>query len=199
MSILSDNILEFMENNGGTIDLKDAEKENFSPKKLQRMAKKGKIERVSDGLYLHPEFLEDEYYTFQHRAPKAIFSHETALYLHKLSDENPIKITATIPSGYNSAMIKERDKYRFYYLKEDLWQKGQETIKSPFGKLLNVYTKEMTLVQMISKIDNLDRDLVLTALKRGLRNKELDTLKLLDYSKDFRCEEQMRNYLEVLI
>ena len=199
MSALSESILETIKSNGGTITIKEAEEKNISPKKLQRMVKQGSLERVTRGLYLHPEFLEDSYYIFQHRAPKAIFSHETALYLHKLSDENPHKIIATIPSGYNTSMIKERDKYLFYYLKKDLWEKGQEKIKSPFGNLVYVYTKEITLVQMISKLNGLDKDLVLTALKRGLKNAELDKLELLRYSKYFKCEEQMRNYLEVLI
>ncbi|MDU3125799.1 MAG: type IV toxin-antitoxin system AbiEi family antitoxin domain-containing protein, partial [Finegoldia magna] len=108
MSALSESILETIKSNGGTITIKEAEEKNISPKKLQRMVKQGSLERVTRGLYLHPEFLEDSYYIFQHRAPKAIFSHETALYLHKLSDENPHKIIATIPSGYNTSMIKER-------------------------------------------------------------------------------------------
>ena len=68
-------------------------------------------------------------------------------------------------------MIKERDKYLFYYLKKDLWEKGQEKIKSPFGNLVYVYTKEMTLVQMISKLNGLDKDLVLTALKKRFKER----------------------------
>lgn len=171
MSQLTENVLVIMEENAGMLTLKEARSENINPKQLQRMSNQGFIERVSDGIYLHLDYFEDPYYIFQHRAPQAIFSHETAFYLHNLSDENPTKITATIPSGYNSTMIKERDKYHFYYLKEELWNLGHETIVSPFGKEVEVYSKEMTLIQMISKLDQLDKDLVLTAFKRALKNK----------------------------
>ena len=56
MSALSENILEIIKSNGGTITIKEAEEKNISPKKLQRMVKQGSLERVAKGLYLHPEF-----------------------------------------------------------------------------------------------------------------------------------------------
>ena len=62
MSALSESILETIKSNGGTITIKEAEEKNISPKKLQRMVKQGSLERVTRGLYLHPEFLEDSYF-----------------------------------------------------------------------------------------------------------------------------------------
>ncbi|MEG1345075.1 MAG: hypothetical protein RSD14_06250 [Clostridia bacterium] len=50
----------------------------------------------------------DEYYTFQYKCPKAIFSHETALYFHDLSDRTPIIFMVTVPSNYNTRQLKDK-------------------------------------------------------------------------------------------
>ena len=127
---------------------------------------------------------------------KGIFSHESSLYLHKLSDENPSFFTLTIPSGWNSQLLK--DKYKLFYLKNELWELGQEKIKTPYGNEVLVYSKERTLAEMVSKIDKLDRDLVLKALRYGLRNNLLDCVKLLEYADKFKSRTIMRTYLEVI-
>ena len=162
------------------------------------MAKSGEIERIEKGLYLHPDFLKDEYYITSYRVSKGVFSYESSLYLHKLSDENPISFTLTIPSGWNSSLLKNKEKYTFFYLKKDLWELGREKIKTSYGNEVPVYSKERTLAEMISKIDKMDRGLVLNALRVGLQNRVLQHVLLLDYAERFNSRAIMRRYLEVM-
>lgn len=51
---------------------------------------------------------------------------------------------------------------------------------------------------MVSKIDKMDRDLVLKALRYGLRNNLLDCVKLLEYADKFKSRTIMRTYLEII-
>lgn len=191
-------ILSLMRENKGILSAEELDKLGISIRKLQQMAKDKKVERLVRGLYLHPEFVEDPYYITQYRAPKAIFSNETALYLHSLSDENSVKIVATIPSGYNSSLLKDKG-YKFYYLKEELWKLGQVEITSPFGNKIWVYSKERSLAEMMAKVESGDRNLLVNALKAGLEAGILNSLDLIKYAEIFGSKEQMRNYMEVLI
>lgn len=198
MKPTKEEILNIMKENNGILKTSMLRFYNISPKTMQRMAKKGEIERIEKGLYLHPDFLEDEHYITSYRVPKGIFSHESSLYLHQLSDENPTCFTLTIPSGWNSPLLKDKDNYTFFYLKKELWELGREKIKTPFGNEVAVYSKERTLAEMISKMDRMDRTLVLNALRNGLKNNLLDHALLLEYAENFKSRDRMRIYLEVI-
>ena len=84
-------------------------------------------------------------------------------------------------------------------MKKDLWSLGKDFVKTPFGNQVPVYSKERTLSEMISKIDKLDRDLVLNSLKTGVKNNLIDIKKLLDYADIFKCKNLTRAYIEVMI
>lgn len=193
-----EDILNIMKENNGILETSMLNSYNISAKRVQRMAKSGEIERIEKGLYLHPDFLKDEYYITSYRVSKGVFSYESSLYLHKLSDENPISFTLTIPSGWNSSLLKNKEKYTFFYLKKDLWELGREKIKTSYGNEVPVYSKERTLAEMISKIDKMDRGLVLNALRIGLQNRVLQHVLLLDYAERFNSRAIMRRYLEVM-
>jgi len=198
MELTKEDILNIMKENNGILETSMLNSYNISAKRVQRMAKSGEIERIEKGLYLHPDFLKDEYYITSYRVSKGVFSYESSLYLHKLSDENPISFTLTIPSGWNSSLLKNKEKYTFFYLKKDLWELGREKIKTSYGNEVPVYSKERTLAEMISKIDKMDRGLVLNALRIGLQNRVLQHVLLLDYAERFNSRAIMRRYLEVM-
>lgn len=198
MKQTKEKILNIMKENNGILTTSMLKFYNISSKNVQRMAKNDEIERIEKGLYLHPDFLKDEYYILRYRVPKGVFSHESSLYLHKLSDENPTFFTLTIPSGWNSPLLKDKDNYTFFYLKKELWELGQEKIKTPYGNEVVVYSKERTLAEMISKMDRMDRNLVLHALRIGLKENLLDRSLLLEYAEYFKSRERMRTYLEVM-
>ena len=56
----------------------------------------GKLVRVCRGLYMLPETRVDEYEVCQLKIPKGIFSSDSALYLHKLSNRVPQLLHMTI-------------------------------------------------------------------------------------------------------
>ena len=81
---------------------------------MQRMYQAGEIEKLEQGLYMDPNQMQDEYLLTQYRCKKGIFSYETALYFHDLADRTPIQLMLTIPSGYNTRLLKDQDKYQFF-------------------------------------------------------------------------------------
>ena len=194
---MNEEIMKFIASNKGMINTEEAKQNNISLKRLERLEADGKLERIAQGLYLHKDFIVDPFYLAQYRSSKSIFSHSTALYLHKLSDENPNIITMTVPSDWNTQLLKEKDLYKFYYYKEELWKLGQEEIESPFGHQIKVYNKERTICDIMISIDKIGRDLVLKAIKEYMDNiEERNIDKLYKYAEKFNIKEKLRIYVE---
>lgn len=195
---MSKEIMQLIASNNGMINAKEARQNNISLKKLQRLEKEGELERVAKGLYLHKDFIADPFYIAQYRSSKSVFSHTTAVYLHKLSDENPRILTMTVPSDWNTKLLKEKDLYKFYYYKKEVWEMGQEIIESPFGHLVKVYDKERTICDCIINISEVGRDIVLNSIKEYMDNiKERDVVKLYKYAERLNIKEKARIYVEV--
>ena len=93
--------------NGGIIETKTAAQRGISKAMLYKLCKAEKIHRIVKGQYVLPEDMQDELLSISRRSGKIIFSHETALFLHGISDRTPFEHTVTAPSGcIPSAAIK---------------------------------------------------------------------------------------------
>ena len=195
----NDLALKLLKNNNGLITSLEAKSKGIDNKILQRMEKLGQLERVEHGLYMDSNQMEDEYYLSQYRCKKGIFSHETALYFHELADRTPFQIMITIPSGYNTRLLKEKNKYKFFYVAKNLHTIGKITMKTPYGNEVYVYDKERTICDCLKKKEQLDSDLVNDAVRRYLKTPGSDYAKLIKYAELFNIKELVRKYMEVLI
>lgn len=193
-----DKVLKFIHENNGVIRAQDVRQMGMDTKILQRLDKSGDLERIAHGLYMDTSHLEDPFLVAQYRCPKGVFSMDTALYLHQLSDRNPVKFSITIPSGWNTALLTESSRYRFFYLKDSLWEMGQSTIVSAYGNALTVYNVERTICDCIRKIDELDRDEVLSAVKTYMKRPDTKWHELMIYAELFHIRDTVRQYMEVL-
>jgi len=187
-----------MERHSGYLTAKDARESGVDNKVLQRMAKLGLIERAAHGLYLGADVFPDPFFIAQYRCPKGIFSHETALFLHDLSDRNPLRIMMTIPAGWNSKLLSDNNMF-FFYSTPKYMGLGACDVGTPFGVNVRAYNIERTLCDCLRYIDKLDRDLVLTALKQYAKHKDRDSSKLLEYASILRIRDTVYRYLEVLV
>lgn len=195
----NDLVLKLLKNNNGLITSLEAKSKGIDNKILQRMEKLGQLERVEHGLYMDSNQMEDEYYLSQYRCKKGIFSHETALYFHELADRTPFQIMITIPSGYNTRLLKEKNKYKFFYVAKNLHTIGKITMKTPYGNEVYVYDKERTICDCLKKKEQLDSGLVNDAVRRYLKTPGSDYAKLTKYAELFNIKELVRKYMEVLI
>jgi len=72
-------------------------------------------------------------------------------------------------------------------------------IETPYGMKVKVYDIERTLCDCLRNIDKLDRDLVLSALKRYVKGEKRDSAKLLEYASTLKIRDMVYRYLEVLV
>ena len=148
--------------------------------------------------YILPDNLEDELLSISKRSTQIIFSHETALFLHGISDRTPFEHTITAPSGcIPSAAIKAECKV--YYIKPELFALGKTELKTPAGNLVPCYDLERTVCDVIRSRNKLGTETFLTALKLYAVNPKKDLNRLNTYAKQMRVANVLRQYLEVLL
>lgn len=80
----------------GIIETKTAAQHGISKAMLYKLCKEEKISRIAKGRYILPDDLQDELLSIANRFGKNVFSHETALFLHGISDRTPFERTTTL-------------------------------------------------------------------------------------------------------
>ena len=74
------------------------------------------LERVAHGIYLSKDAWVDAMYLLHLRVEQAVFSHETALFFHDLTDREPSKYSITVKNGDNPVGLKA-DGIKVYTIK----------------------------------------------------------------------------------
>lgn len=191
-------LVKLIEDKNGLLLTKDAEAQGIPRKYMSIFNKEGLLERVAHGVYLSPDAFEDEMYIIQARVSKAIFSHETALYLHDLTDRDPINYSVTVPSGFNGSSLAN-DGVKVHKIKKELHEFGVMQLKTNFDRPIKAYNKERTICDVISNRNNMDIAILNDALKRYVRDKDKNIHQLLEYAKAFRIYKVTRKYMEMLL
>jgi predicted transcriptional regulator of viral defense system len=142
--------------------------------------------------------MQDELLSISKRSRNIIFSHETALFLHGISDRTPFEHTVTAPSDcIPSAAIKSECKV--YYIKPALFELGKTNLKTPAGNEVPAYDLERTICDVIRGRNKLGTETFLAALKLYAACPKKDLNKLHAYATKMRVANILRQYLEVLL
>jgi predicted transcriptional regulator of viral defense system len=191
--------LEALINNSkGVITSKLAAYHDIHREYLSEFVRQGKLERIAHGIYITPDVWEDKMLIYQLRKNKMVYSHETALFLHDLTDRDPVAYCVTVPTGYNTSKLKH-DGLIVYTIKKELLELGICTKRTTFGNDIKTYNMERTICDILRDRNNQDVVVVSDALKRYVRRSDKDLNRLMKYAGILRIEKVLRNYLEVLL
>ena len=183
---------------GGIIETKIAAQYGISKAMLYKLCTQDKIHRIVKGQYILPDDIQDELLAIGNRSEKIIFSHETALYLHGISDRTPFEHAVTAPSGcIPSVSIKSECKV--YYIKPELFELGKTTLKTPAGNDVTAYDLERTICDVVRSRNKLGTETFIAALKLYAASPKKNLNRLNIYAKQLRVEKVLRQYLEVLL
>lgn len=178
---------------------KEAEKFGYTRYNLSELTKSGQLERLRPGLYQLKGKVIDDFVLISSNSNRIIFSHQTALYLHDLSDRTPSVFHISVPQGYNASHIKKRyEDLQVHYVKKDLYEIGKTEIKSPQGNLIPIYDIERTICDIIIDREKIDKQIFTDAIKRYFKSNNKNLRRLIKYSRLFKIEDEIRKYMEVL-
>jgi predicted transcriptional regulator of viral defense system len=189
---------KLLDSNGGIVTNKLAWEIGISRERLRLLANVGDLERVAAGVYMSRDALPDKMYAEQLRKPKIIFSHETALFLHDLTDRDPLRYAVTVPQGYNTSALSS-DGFDVYTVKRPLYELCVVQMETVFGHPVKTYDLERTICDCIRSHGKMDIAIMTDAVKRYARRKDKNLHILMKYAELFRVTKQLRSYMEVLL
>ena len=185
-------------NNGGIINNKIASDHGISRAVLSKLCLDNKIQRIARGQYIFNDDIQDELLSISMRSNSFVFSHETALFLHGISDRTPFEHTVTAPSGkIPSKAIQEECK--IYYIKSELFSLGKTTLTTPAGNEVAGYDLERTICDVVRSRNRVGSETFLSALKLYAVSPKKDLNKLNRYATEMKIAGVVRKYLEVLL
>lgn len=194
----AEQIMDLAKTNNGVITSAQVTQAGIHRYYLKMLADQGLLERSERGVYILPTTFDDEMFNLQNRYKKGIFSHGTALFLMDLTDRTPIKYSMTFPLQYNISALKTEN-VKCYRVKDELYELGVTTGKTPGGNIVRLYNAERTLCDILKGRSNVEIQIVTEAFKRYAKLDKKDIPQLSEYAKLMRVEKKLRSYLEVLL
>ena len=186
------------EQNHGIVKTAQALEHGIAKHSLYAYAKRNGIEQAAHGIYISPDAWTDAMYILHLRCAQGVFSHESALFLHGLTDREPCEYSITVKTGYNPASLKA-DGIKVYTVKKDLHDVGVISMNTPFGHNVPVYDAERTICDVIRSRSGIEIQTFQDALKQYAVRKDKNLRNLMHYAQMFRVEKMLRQYLEVLL
>jgi len=183
--------------NNGILKTADVVAAGISREYFYQYVKKTGLERAAHGVYISPDAWPDEMYLLQAQFPKAVFSHEAALYLHDLAEKEPIPFSVTVPASYNSGGLVKKG-VKAYYVKKEWYGMGICEIQTPGGHLVKAYDMERTICDILRKRSDMDIAVFNYAVKEYMKRRDKRISVLSRYAVALHIEKQMNETMGVL-
>lgn len=165
-----------------------------SKSSISYLVSTGKINRISRGIYsLENDFI-DVMYVLNNKYSIGVFSHESALYIHGLTDQIPEIHVMSVPKNYK---VSKTNGIMFKYVDRTILNLGAEVKITEFGHQIKVYNVERTICDIIKSDTKMEPYIVNSAIRQYLETAKLSKLML--YAAKIGVENKVRRKLEVLI
>ena len=178
---------------------KIAERNGISKYKFYEYVRENGLEQVYRGIYSTESDWIDELYVLHQRCPNDVFSHDEAFYYHGLTDREPFIHTLTIYSGYNAHRLIADGSCKVYTVKRELLDVGKIMVKDNCGNIIPMYNLERTVCDLIRSRSNIEIQDFTAVLKTYVSRTDKDLNLLMKYAKQFRVDNVLRRYMEVLL
>ncbi len=191
-------VLEKIAQSNGVITTKKLNSFGVSPALIAYLSSQGRLIRIERGVYSLPDIPVDCFFSSQARYAKGVFSHNTALYLHGLSDRTPYELEMTFPRSYNITKCKENG-IRPYRTTEQNYRSDVMEVKTPSNNTVYAYSAERTICDVFRYSKGAPSDEEINAIKRYLKKSERDLNRLISIAKRQKTDKIIRHFLEALI
>lgn len=183
--------------NNGILKTADALAAGVTKSRFYQFVKQAGLEKAAHGIYIAADSLADEMYLLQAQFPKAIYSHEAALYLHELAEREPTPLTVTVTASYNSGGLTKKG-VKVYYAKNEWYGLGITEMASFGGNMIKVYDLERTICDIVRRYDDMDIAVFNYAVKEYVKRKDKDYTRLSRYAVALHLERKIREKMGVL-
>ena len=187
-------IKEIVNKNNGILYSKDLEKYDIHRQYLKELEESGYLKKVFRGMYVKSDKSINEFFIMSQRFQTGIYSHNTALYFYNLTDRTPIKLDMTFPSNVRI----DNEYITTHYIKSEKHLIGVTKMKLGDNTTIQIYDLERTICDIIRDRNKIDSQIFNTAMKEYSKRKNKNLNLLYRYAKEFRIENKLKQYMEVL-
>jgi len=189
---------ELTRKHNGYIRLVDAQRLGISKYEVLKYVQNNKMEKLAPGIYMDRDAWEDRLYMLQLRNRKIIYSHETALFMHNLSDREPFSHVVTVERGYNAKHLRDKG-IVVHTVKTDWFELGLMEKVTFAGNSVRVYDMERCICDIIRNKNKMDIWVFQQAITSYFRSEEKSMYKLSEYAAILGVSDKVRQYTEVLL
>ena len=193
-----DSIEALFEQNNGILKTSQALEKGVPKPVFYDYVRLRNVEQVAHGVYATDDAWPDSMYLIHLRCAQAVFSHDSALYLHGLTTREPALQCVTVKTGYNPSNLQANG-LKVYTIKKSLHSVGLTKVATTFGNLVPVYDPERTICDVIRSRNGIEAQVFQEALKMYASMKGKNLGRLAEYARMFHVEKLLRQYLEVLL
>jgi predicted transcriptional regulator of viral defense system len=190
-------ILTILKVNKGFITSEDLRKKDVPFYAFTYFGSRHSLHKEAKGFYSEESWIKDEYYLFQYRYPKYVFSYQSALFLFRLSDRSPEHLEVSGPKNYRPLGNQKSDVIRHVVRQDDFYSLGIANVQTIYGNTVRAYSPERTLLDLIKHRDSLDPEVFVKALKAFQARGEKNIPLLLDYAEKMGIKKKVYDLLEV--
>lgn len=167
----------------------------FTKYQIKKLVMNNELVKLKRGLYIIDFEMDDEFYYNQINNQYFIYSNETALYLHNLSDRYPNPLAVTTKRGYHL----RNNNFKVYYVSDEILKLGIMEIDSPQGHTIKVYDPERTICDIIKNKNRIDPQVYISGLQSYFLNGKPQLRKLSKYAKKLKIQDKVMAVVELYI
>ena len=185
-------LLDLADENDGYVSVATARENGIAQTYLSFMCAQGIFTKVGKGLYRKRGYEADPFFELRFRYGKAVFSLDSCLYLHGLSDTPTLSVN--LPANYLTHGIEGAS---CRHVGEKEYLTGQSLVVTPKGNLVMAYDLERTLIELIRQQDRFGKEEFLSLWEKGKKKSPYPS-KLAHYAQAFRVEGELSLLLKLL-
>ena len=165
-------IKEYVKTSGGIVTSKYCREHNIPTIYLNRLVEEGFLFNAKRGIYLTKDGDYDEFYFFQLRYPKAIYSYNTALYFIDRTDKLSHTIDITVYNGYK--FNEEMKNVDVHYVDKRIYDIGIVEVETAYGNKVKAYSLERVLCDFLVHKNEIDSEDYLKLVQSYIYDKNKD-------------------------
>lgn len=159
----------------------------YSKEQIRKFVDDLLLIRIAKGLYYYKDYIVDTMRVYQLTNQTIIYSHETAAYLHGLTDRFPRKYNITVKQGTN---LRDRKLFNVFYASPKSYDLGVVTIKNNLNNTIITYDRERTVCDMIRSKNRVELQ-IYTEVIQNYFKEGTNMNRLIEYAKYFNIVDEV--------
>ena len=189
---------EMQRRNNGYLFTNEVVLAGISRTYLSKYLEQHHFQRAAHGIYYSSDSWPDELFILQKGNPRIVYSMDTALYLHGLTDREYSAIHVSVPKGFNPYRLKEKG-VKIHTYSPDLYTMGVTEVSTNFNNIVRAYDRERCICDIVAERNELETQTFQTALKEYMSEKSKKLERLIQYADRLNEREEMMKYVDVML